>query len=125
MDFKNNIPIYRQITDHFYEKVLNGQWKSGERIPSVREVAVSLEVNPNTAVKAYEELQSQGIIYNKRGIGYFVTSDGYEKVLEFKQKEFKTEILPSIFKQMDLLKISIAEVENLYQTYQNKHYEDQ
>lgn len=125
MEFKNNSPIYRQIADHFYEKILNGQWKSGERIPSVREVAVSLEVNPNTAVRAYEALQNQGVIYNKRGIGYFVTTDGYEKVLEFKQKEFKTTVLPEIFKQMDLLEISIEEVEQLYQTHKKQYHENQ
>ncbi len=119
MEFKNNSPIYQQIADHFYEKILRAQWKSGERIPSVREVAMTLEVNPNTAVRAYEQLQNQGIIYNKRGIGYFLSPDGYDKVLAIKQREFKKTVLPDLFKQMDLLKIGIKEVEQLYQNHKN------
>ena len=117
MEFNRNKPICRQIADHFYENILTGQWKSGEKIPSVREVAVSLEVNPNTAVRAYEMLQNQGVIYNKRGIGYFVAEDGYEKVLQLKQAEFREQVLPDLFRQMTLVKIDINEVKNLYNNH--------
>ena len=107
MEFKNNQPIYIQIADHFYEQILTGSWETGDKLPSVREVAVSLEVNPNTAIRAYELLQNQEVIYNKRGIGYFVAEDSYQKVLNLKRDEFKRVVLPNIFKQMALLKISI------------------
>ncbi len=118
MEFKQDRPIYQQIADHFYEKILLEEWKPSQRIPSVRDVAVSLEVNPNTAVRAYEQLQNQGILYNKRGIGYFVADDGYQKTRRIKREAFKTGVLPEIFRQMDLLAIPIDEVRQLYEAYQ-------
>src|SRR4051794_41162898 len=72
MQFRESIAIYLQIADYICERVLLKQWKAGERIPAVRELAVQLEVNPNTVMRTFEFLQGQNIIYNQRGIGYFV-----------------------------------------------------
>lgn len=119
MEFHKNKPIYQQIADHFYEKILKHQWKPEERIPSVREVSVTMEVNPNTAIRAYELLQNLGVIYNQRGRGYYVAPDGYQKVLAVKRTAFKKEVLPDLFKQMELLKIDIKEVEALFLKHQN------
>ena len=73
MTFTNDKAIYIQMADRLCDEILSGVYKDDDRIPSVREYAVLLEVNTNTAVKAYEQLAREEIIYNKRGLGYFVT----------------------------------------------------
>ncbi|MCK8522026.1 GntR family transcriptional regulator [Aquimarina sp. D1M17] len=117
MDFDNGKPIYLQIVDFFYENILIRKWQENERIPSVREVAVTVEVNPNTAIRAFNHLQEQEVIYNKRGIGYFVSEKGYDTVLEIKKKEFMGVKLPNIFKEMMLLDVEFEEVKHSYDEY--------
>lgn len=119
MDFDKSKPIYLQIVEFFYENILVKKWQEGERIPSVREVAVMVEVNPNTAIRAFNHLQEQEVIHNKRGIGYFVAEDGYKKVLEIKRKEFKEETLPDVFKKMYMLEVEFEEVKIAYDNYLN------
>ncbi|SHG23420.1 GntR family transcriptional regulator [Flagellimonas flava] len=120
MDFDNSKPIYLQIVDFFYENILTKTWQEGERIPSVREVAMMVEVNPNTAIRAFNHLQDLEVIYNKRGIGYFVSDTGYSKVLEVKRKEFKEQDLPDVFKKMKLLDVTFEEVKSAYNQHQNE-----
>ncbi|WP_103070279.1 GntR family transcriptional regulator [Aquimarina sediminis] len=119
MDFDNSKPIYLQIVDFFYESILARRWPEGERIPSVREVAMMVEVNPNTAIRAFNYLQDEGVIYNKRGIGYFVSENGYKKVLDIKRKEFIELTLPDVFKKMILLDVKLEEMSNSYNQYVN------
>ncbi len=121
MDFDNAKPIYLQIVELFYENILLRKWQETERIPSVREIAVMVEVNPNTAMRAFSYLQEQNVIHNKRGIGYFVSEKGYDTVLEIKRKEFKQEILPEVFKKMKLLDVTFEEVKTSYNTYLNNN----
>lgn len=120
MDFNNNKPIYLQITDFICENILKEEWKEDARIPAVREIAVELEVNPNTVVRAYNFLQDKKIIYNKRGIGYFVSPDGYGITREYKKDEFVEDDLLSVFKKMDLLKISIQQLNDFYDQFCSK-----
>ena len=120
MDFDNSKPIYLQLVDFFYENILMRKWQNGERIPSVREVAVMVEVNPNTAIRAFNHLQELEVIYNKRGIGYFVAEDGFNKVLEIKRNEFKEVVLPDVFKKMRLLDVKFEEVKNLYDQHSDE-----
>ena len=117
MDFYNGKPIYLQIAELFYENILLRQWQEAERIPSVREIAVMVEVNPNTAMRAFTHLQELEVIHNKRGIGYFVSENGYDKVLDIKRKEFKEDTLPDVFKKMKLLGVSFEEVTTSFNTY--------
>ncbi len=119
MDFDNSKPIYLQIVDVFYENILVKKWQENERIPSVREIAVMVEVNPNTAIRAFTYLQEQEVIYNKRGIGYFVSENGYNKVLDIKRKEFMEDLLPDIFKKMRLLDINFEKVKDSFNQYLN------
>lgn len=114
MEFLENQPIYMQIADNFCENILLQNWKPNERIPSVRDIAVTMEVNPNTAMRAFVYLQEKDIIYNKRGIGYFVTEEGYQKALELKRVEFIQRDLPVLMKTMKLLDISCKEMEEIY-----------
>ena len=110
MIFSNDKAIYIQIADRLCDEILAGKYKDDDRIPSVREYAVLLEVNTNTAVKAYDELARANMIYNKRGLGYFVTPGAKKQILKERKQEFMKERLPELFRQMRLLGIGIEEV---------------
>ena len=110
MEFKNNKGIFLQIADNISEKVMEGKYPPGEKIPSVRDFATEIGVNPNTVMRAYGELQSRGIIENKRGIGYYVGDDAVNIVRQWKRKEFFETELPLIVKQIKILGISIEEL---------------
>ncbi len=120
MQFDKDKPIYAQIVDRIIENILQEKWKTEERIPAVRELAVSLEVNPNTVVRSYNYLQEQNVIYNQRGIGYFVTSDGKQQARTIKRSEFIEKELPYLFKTMQLLHMSMKEIEDKYEEYQKR-----
>ena len=110
MEFSNNKPIYRQIIDYTFARILDGSWAPGERIPSVRELAVSLSVNTHTVLKALEYLQAHDIIVPRRGMGYYLTDDARQYVDRSRREEFFTEILPDVIRQMRSLGITIDEV---------------
>ncbi len=114
MDYKNDKPIYLQIADYVCERILQGVWKTDERIPSVRELSVTLEVNPNTIVKTFEYLENKQIIFQKRGIGYFVESEGLKCIREIYKSEFFNEDLPNLFRKMKWLDISVEEIAVLH-----------
>lgn len=117
MIFSNDKAIYIQIADRLCDEILADKYKDDDRIPSVREYAVLLEVNTNTAVKAYDELARANIIYNKRGLGYFVTPGAKKQILKERKQEFMKERLPELFRQMNLLGIKKEEVCNLFDQY--------
>lgn len=109
--FNDNKAIYLQMADRLCDDILAGRYRADERIPSVREYAVSLEVNTNTAVKAYEELSREGVIYNKRGLGYFVSQEAKTRIRRQRRNDFFKNLLPEVFRQMRLLGIDINELE--------------
>ena len=113
MEFKETKSIYHQIADMFYENILLKKWTENERIPSVREIAVMLEVNPNTALRAFAFLEEKQVIFNKRGIGYFVCDGGYERALELRKEIFTKHELPDFKKTLKLLNIEIEDLKNL------------
>lgn len=110
MDFRKQKPIYLQIADRLMEQVLNNQQQEDGRIPSVRDVAASMGVNPNTVMRSFDYLQQQEIISNRRGVGYFVNSDAKERILALQRREFLEEELPYIRQRMKTLGISIDEL---------------
>jgi DNA-binding transcriptional regulator YhcF (GntR family) len=114
MTFSNDKPIYIQMADRLMDEILACKYQDDDRIPSVREYSVLLEVNTNTAVKAYEQLAREEIIYNKRGLGYFVTKGAKKQILKARKKEFMKERLPELFRQMALLDITIEDVAEAY-----------
>lgn len=118
MIFSNDKPIYIQMADRLCDEILSGVYKDDDRIPSVREYAVLLEVNTNTAVKTYEQLAREEIIYNKRGLGYFVTKGAKKQIMKARKKEFMKERLPELFRQMQLLDITIDDVTEEYKRMQ-------
>ena len=87
MQFNDNMPIYLQIADRICENILSGKWGSDCRIPSVREMGAEYQVNPNTMMRSYDYLQQKNIIYNKRGIGYFVSPGSISLILEDQRKK--------------------------------------
>ena len=103
MDFHGEKPIYLQIADVFCENILSGTLKADDRIPSVREYGAQIGVNPNTVMRVYEKLTADEIIYNKRGIGYFVSPDAREKIQAVQKAEFLEKEVPAILRKMELL----------------------
>ena len=110
MDFKKQKPIYLQIADWLMEQILGGQPAEEDRMQSVRDVAASMGVNPNTVMRSFDYLQQEEIIYNRRGVGYFVSPDAKEKILALQRKEFLEEELPYIRQRMKTLGISWEEL---------------
>ena len=110
MEFRKQKPIYLQIADRLMERVLAGELKGDDRMPSVRDVAVAMGVNPNTVMRTFEYLQGEEIIYNRRGVGYFVSPDATQKILAEQRREFLEEELPFINQKMKMLGIGIEEL---------------
>lgn len=105
MNFDSNKPIYLQIADVICEKILSGEYLPDSRIPSVREYGADIGVNPNTVMRTYEKLTADGVIYNKRGIGYFISPEAKKLVLENERKEFLENEWPAIARRIALLDI--------------------
>lgn len=108
--FNNDKAIYLQMADRLCDEILAGTYGADGRIPSVREYAVMLEVNTNTAVKAYDALARDGIIYNRRGLGYFVSPTARDTIMQSRRREFIDRTLPEMFRNMRLLDIGMDEV---------------
>ena len=106
MEFDSNKSIYLQIYDAICESILSGRLCADSRIASVREYGAEIGVNPNTVMRSYEKLTNDGIIYNKRGIGYFISKDAKDIVLQRQRKEFLENELPVILRRMELLGIN-------------------
>ena len=115
MNFTNDKAIYIQMADRLCDEILAGTYKDDDRIPCVREYAVMLQVNTSTAVKAYDQLARDGIIYNKRGLGYFVTTGAKKEIKKARKQEFMKQRLPELFRQMQLLDITIEDIQKVWQ----------
>ena len=123
MQFRESIAIYLQIADYICERILLKQWKTGERIPAVRELAVQLEVNPNTVMRTYEFLQGQNIIHNQRGIGYFVSPDAIKNAMQYRKTEFIEKELSNIFRNIYMLDMDIDELKPRYEKFKNQNFQ--
>ena len=122
MQFQTNgQAIYLQIADYVCEKVLLKEWIGDEKIPSVRELAVQLEVNPNTVARTYEFLKQQDIIYDKRGIGYFITANGYKNATAYRKNEFTEKEMPAVFRIMHMLGIEIDDLKTGYEKFKKQY----
>lgn len=117
MEFKDNPAIYIQIAEYVCEQILLKKWKLGEKIVSIRDLAVQMEVNHNTVQRAYDLLQQQNIIVNKRGIGYFTDDDAMERILDFRRAQFIENELPVFMRNIFLLKLDFTEIKKLYDQF--------
>lgn len=124
MEFRENEAIYLQIAAYVGEFIMLGKWADEQKIPSVRELAVDLQVNPNTVVRAFEFLQSREVIVNKRGIGFFIAPDAKNKIKAYSKERFLGQELPEFFKNIFLLDISMEEIKERYEQFKQENYQN-
>ena len=117
MNFKENKAIYLQIAEHICDMILLGELKEDERVPSVREYAAIVEVNFNTVMRSFDYLQTSDIIFNKRGIGYFVAEGAKAKILSLRKAHFLQNEIDDFFRQLYMLNIPVEEIVGMYQQY--------
>ncbi len=110
MEFKSDKPIFRQIVELCHNRILEGQWEDGQKIPSVREFAVELTVNTRTVLSAFDVLEQQGVIVTRRGLGYFLTDDARARVLALRREEFFATTVPEFFAQMRALGLTLEDL---------------
>ncbi len=97
-EFDNNIPIYIQLVEQIKLYIISGKIQPGERLPSVRELAVQNKVNPNTMQRALSELEDKGLIYTERTNGKYVTED--RNLINMYKKEYADELVDKFFDSM-------------------------
>lgn len=114
---ENNKAIYLQIAERIYDDIQAGNIRPGDRLPSVRDYAVLVQVNPNTVMRTYETLTREEIIVNRRGIGFFLTEEAPEKVRNIRIAGLKENDLPEIFRRLSLLGITPDELTEAYKKY--------
>ena len=123
MEFRDNEAIYLQIAAFVSENILLGKWQAEQKIPSVRDLAIELEVNPNTVMRSYEFLQAKEVIINKRGLGLFVAPGGLTKVKAYRKERFIQQDLPEVFRNIYLLDISLEDLQQQYEQYKKENFE--
>lgn len=114
MRFRPDKPIFQQIAENIEDQVLRGELQPEERIPAVRDLAIAIEVNPNTVVRSFLDLEQSGVIFKKRGLGYFLSSDAREKILARRKKDFLQHALPEFVRTMRLLGVSLEQLTSYY-----------
>ncbi|ETZ21173.1 GntR family transcriptional regulator [Pedobacter sp. V48] len=123
MEFRENEAIYMQIAGYVTENIMLEKWLPEEKLPSVRELAADLQVNPLTVVRAYEFLQGKEVIANKRGIGFFIAVDAVQKVKNYSKERFLGQELPELFKSMYLLGISVEDIAERFEIFKAQNYQ--
>lgn len=115
MNFKDPLPIFVQIAERLSDEILTGTYPPDGRVPGVREYAALLEVNPNTAVKSYDLLAQRGVLYNRRGLGYFVAPQAQDIIRDTRRTEFFTTDLPELFRRMRQLGITPDDLRDFWE----------
>jgi GntR family transcriptional regulator len=124
MNFKENPAIYIQIAEYVCEQILLKKWNLGDKTVSIRELAIMMEVNPNTVQRAYDFLQQREIITNKRGVGYFTEADAMERILSFRREQFMENELPVFMRNIYLLKIDFKEIKTLFDQFVKDNFKN-
>ena len=117
MLFNGKKAIYLQIADMICDQILLGQYEEEGRVPSVRETAAQVEVNSNTVMRSYDWLQSQQIIFTKRGLGYFVSENAPLQIRKLRKEQFFSEFLPQLAEKMKQLNISEEDLKKALAQY--------
>jgi len=124
MEFRDNEAIYLQIAAYVSEHILLARWAAEQKIPSVRDMAVELQVNPNTVMRAYEFLQNQEVITNRRGIGLYVAIDALQKIKAYQKERFMQQDLPEFFRNIYLLDIELEDLQQHYLKFKADNYKN-
>ena len=119
MNFKDNKAIYLQIADRIGDQILSGTLTPDGKVPSVRELAAEIEVNANTVARTYDHLQQSGVIYTKRGLGYFVSPEAKEKIVALRREQLMQGEMDYFLSQLKAVGITPAELQQIYQDYIN------
>jgi DNA-binding transcriptional regulator YhcF (GntR family) len=119
MNFKDNKAIYLQIADRIGDQILSGTLTPDGKVPSVRELAAEIEVNANTVARTYDHLQQSGVIYTKRGLGYFVSPEAKEKIVSLRREQLMQGEMDYFMGQLKAVGITPAELQQIYQDYIN------
>jgi len=113
IDFKSTKGIFQQIADNLCHQILEGKLRTGERVPSVRDLAVEFEVNRNTLLRTYSILEDAAIIVNKRGIGFFVAENAVELIRNNEKAGFFNTDLPEFMRKVQMLKLTESDLSDL------------
>lgn len=122
MNFKDKEAIYLQIAAYICDHITIGKWLPEQKLPSVRDLAGDLQVNPNTVARTYEYLQNQELVFNKRGLGLFVAPDALQKIKMSRKERFLQQDLPDFFRNLYLLDIDLDEVQKRYEKFKSENY---
>ena len=120
MNFKDNKAIYLQIADRIGDQILAGTLTPEGKVPSVRELAAEIEVNANTVARTYDHLQQNGIIYTKRGLGYFVSPEAKDKIVAARRDVLMQGEMDYFLGQLKAVGITPAELQELYSDFLEK-----
>jgi len=118
MEFRPNYPIYLQVADYICEGLLKGDWRDGDKLPALKDLAITTSVNPNTVIKALGYLVDNRILSTQRGVGYFLTDNARALTLDLKRRQFINEVLPAVFASMELLGLSIDDLQRIHEESQ-------
>lgn len=114
---ENGKAIYLQIVDRIGDEILAGKLRPADRLPSVREYAATVQVNPNTMMRAYDFLATRGVLFNRRGIGYFLADDAPAIVADYKRSQLLGDEINETFRQLSLLGIDPDTLRDRYANY--------
>ena len=117
MNFKDNKAIYLQIADRIGDQILSGALVPEGKVPSVRELAAEIEVNANTVARTYDHLQQNGVIYTKRGLGYFVSPEAKEKIVTSRREQLMQGDMDYFLGPLTAVGITRAELQDPYSEY--------
>ncbi|MEG0918759.1 MAG: GntR family transcriptional regulator [Anaerovoracaceae bacterium] len=117
-DFKPGIPIYTQIVEYMQLQIASGKYAPGEKIPSVRELALEASVNPNTMQRALSELERDGLLYTVRTSGRFVTD--FDETLNHLKKTMAEKSIGELFLKLDALGIDRIDSMKLITEWNNR-----
>ena len=124
MEFREQQAIYLQIAEYVCEQILLKEWPLNAKVLSIRDLAVMMEVNPNTVQRAYDFLQQREIITNKRGVGYFVDESAIDKVIALRKERFIEQDLPVFFRNVYLLKMPLDEIQLRYNQFIDDNFKE-
>lgn len=113
-DWSQNIPIYQQLKDRTIDGIVSGHLKEGDLLPSVRQVAIELQINPLTASKAYQMLVDEGLVVSERGVGMRIKAGAQQQLLDRERARFINEQWPQIIERMRQLGIDLDELAQPY-----------
>lgn len=103
-------PVYLRLRDHIAAAILEGDYRDGDPLPSVRSFAAESGVNPLTVAKAYQSFQDEGLVVVRRGIGMFVAEGATERLRVSERKLFLTEYWPRLRRLMRTLDLDLGEL---------------